>query len=177
MNYVIASGLTIMNLVWLALSLVGLPGNWLMVATTGIVAWWRWDSARQSTDQMFSGSVLVVLALLALGGETVELFSGWMGAKRAGGSRWGAFGALLGTLIGGIAGTFFILIPIVGSIIGACCGAALGAMVMEYAIGRTTDDAVRSATGAGIGRAAGLVAKLAAGSAIWLIATIASFWP
>lgn len=177
MNYVIASGLAILNLLWLALSLVGLPGNWLMVATTGIVAWWRWDSAHRPGDQMFSVAVLVVLALLALAGEMIEMLSGWVGAKRAGGSGWGALGALLGTLVGGIAGTFVIPIPIVGSIVGACCGAASGALVMEFAIGRTTDDAVRSATGAGLGRAAGMAAKLSAGAGIWLIATTASFWP
>lgn len=177
MSILVAAGLALVNLMWLALSLLGLPGNWLMVATTGLIAWWRWDPSRPPTDQMISVTVLVILALLALVGEAVELLGGWFGAKRTGGSRWGAVGALLGTLIGGIAGTLVIPIPIIGSILGACCGAAIGALALEFASGRAPGDAVRSATGAGLGRAAGMAAKLSTGGAIWLIATVASFWP
>jgi len=40
MLYVESSILVLLNLLWLALVLFGLPGNWLMVLSTSLFAWW-----------------------------------------------------------------------------------------------------------------------------------------
>jgi hypothetical protein len=40
MLYVESSILVLLNLVWLILVLFGLPGNWLMVLSTSLFAWW-----------------------------------------------------------------------------------------------------------------------------------------
>ena len=49
MVYIWATSLVVINAVWLALVLVGLPGNWLMVATTALVAWWQWGPPPATT--------------------------------------------------------------------------------------------------------------------------------
>ena len=43
MVYLWATILVVANAVWLFLNLLGLPGNWLMVASTALVAWLYWD--------------------------------------------------------------------------------------------------------------------------------------
>ncbi len=161
--------LVVLNACWLFLVVLGLPGTWLMVLTTALLAWWQ--------GGLFSVYTLIVLALLALIGEVIEFFAGVAGTRQAGGSRWSAVGAVIGGLIGGIVGTGAIPIPLVGSLIGACAGAAIGAFSIELTGGRTMDEAVRSGLGAGKGRFFGTVAKLGIGAVIWLVAAVAVFWP
>lgn len=177
MTYVLATALTLFNAVWLLLVVLGLPGTWLMVVTTLLVAWWQWDPALPAGQQMFSIWVLVAIAGLAVIGEVLEFFAGVFGTRAAGGSGRGAVGALIGTLIGGVAGTFLIPIPVLGSLIGACAGAALGAWGIELWQGRTMGASVKSGVGAGVGRFAGTLAKLVIGVLIWLIVGVAAFWP
>ena len=169
MVYLYASILTLLNLCWLALVLIGLPGTWLMLATTALLAWWQGD--------MFSLWTLGIVLVLAIIGEVLEFFAGVVGTKRAGGSRWGAAGAIVGCIIGGIVATFLIPIPVLGTLIGACGGAALGAWLMELASGKEMRLAVRSGIGGVIGRLLGTLAKLGIGSLIWLILAVAAFWP
>jgi len=171
MLYLWATLLVLTNAVWLFLVLLGLPGNWLMVASTAFVAWLFWDQG------MFSRWTLLALVGIAVLGELLEFVAGAVGTKQAGGSRSGAFGALLGGVIGAIAGTFVIPLPVFGSLMGACGGAFCGALAMELAGGRDLEPAVRSGMGAGIGRFFGTVAKLAVGIVIWLVAAVAAFWP
>ncbi|MFH1747126.1 MAG: DUF456 domain-containing protein [Planctomycetota bacterium] len=98
MTYVIASVLTLVNAVWLLLVVLGLPGNWLIVATTVAVAWWRWEVDAGAGEPIFGLTVLIVIAVLAAVGEVFEFIAGAVGSKQAGGSRRGAVGALLGRL-------------------------------------------------------------------------------
>lgn len=171
MIYVWATLLVVANTVWLSLTVLGLPGNWLMVASAALVAWLFWD------QQMIGRWTLVSLLVLAVVGEVLEFVAGAFGTKTAGGSRGGAFGALLGGLVGAIAGTFVIPIPVLGSLIGACGGAFCGALAFELAGGQELEPAVRSGVGAGVGRFFGTVAKLVVGVGIWVVAAVAAFWP
>jgi uncharacterized protein YqgC (DUF456 family) len=177
MNYLCAILLAALNAVWLVLVVLGLPGTWLMVGSTVLVAWWRW--AADPSRPMFGVPVLVAICVLALAGETSELLAGMLGSKVAGGSRRAALGALVGALGGGVLGTFFIPIPIpfVGSLLGTCGGAAVGAWGLELTGGRTARVSLKAGLGAGAGRLIGTVVKLAAGVGIWIIVTIAAFWP
>ena len=118
------------------LTLVGLPGNWVIVAAAALYAWiiphtwrldvgWRW---------------VIAVALLAAIGELLESLAGAFGTQRAGGSRRAALGALIGSMIGGISGAFVALpVPLVGPLVGAILfggvGAALGAVVAELSGG------------------------------------------
>ena len=166
-----ATLLVVVNLVWLALVVMQLPGNWLMVLTTLLVAWWQWD------QQMFTMAPLAAIVALAALGEVLELFAGMAGAKRAGGGRWTSVAVLLGAIAGAIAGTFLIPIPIVGSLIGACGGACVGACGFELLGGRGHGTAIRIGVGAGIGQLMGSLSKLACGVAIWVIIAVAAYWP
>jgi uncharacterized protein len=170
MNYLWAILLIVANTGWLGLVLVGLPGNWLMIISAGLLDWWTGGT-------MFSRWTLLFAVALAVLGELAEFAAGLVGARRAGGSRAGAGGALLGGLVGGIVGTFAIPIPVLGSILGACGGAFAGAMGMELAIGRGVDASIRSGLGAGQGRFFGTVSKLVIGVAIWVLLAAGALWP
>jgi uncharacterized protein YqgC (DUF456 family) len=171
MMYLWATILVVANTGWLFLVLLGLPGNWLMVGSTALVAWLYWDRG------MINHWTLIALLAVAVIGEVLEFAAGAVGTKKAGGSRGGAFGALLGGVIGAGAGTFVIPVPIIGSLIGACGGAFCGALALELAGGRDIEPAVRSGLGAGVGRFFGTVAKLVVGIVIWTVAAVAAFWP
>lgn len=177
MVIVVAILLTIVNLFWLLLTLVGMPGTWLMAATTLGVAWWRWDAHLDPQAQMFSRSTLAIMVGLAILGEVWEFSAGMAGARQAGASGWGTVGALVGTLVGGLVGTFVIPVPLVGSLLGACGGAAIGAFVAEAMIGRTDAEAFRSGVGAGVGRLKGTLAKMLVACVMWVYIAIAAFVP
>jgi len=170
-QYVWAILLVVFNIFALALNVLGLPGNWLMVAAAGILAWvYRHEG-------MFSVWTLLAVVLLAAGAEAVELLAGLIGSRRAGASRQAAWGALLGGLLGALFGTVAIPVPLLGSLLGACFGAAMGAWAMELTLRRPQRQALKSALGAGVGRLVGTVGKLAIGTLIWLVLAVAAFWP
>lgn len=173
-DLILAIVLVVVNVFWLFLVVLGLPGTWLMAGSTALLAWWRWGSG---DSPMFGIVALALVVGLAVLGEVVEFVSGIAGARRAGASIWGAVGALLGALVGGVAGTFLIPVPVVGSLVGACGGAALGAWLLELGAGRTRDQAGRSAVGAGVGRLQGTAVKLAIGALMWIVIAVAAFWP
>ena len=169
--YLWASLLVLVNVVWLATTLLTLPGNWLMVGTTALVAWWQWDAG------MFHPVTLLAVVLLAVVGEVLEFFASAAGVRRAGGSRWGALGSVLGALGGAIAGTVLLPVPLVGSLVGACLGACAGAWVFELSIGRGQGPSIKAGVGAGGGRLLATGVKLALGAIIWTIVAVGAFWP
>jgi uncharacterized protein len=169
--YAIAAGLCALNLVWLFLSAVGLPGNWLMVVTTAAVAVWQWDS------RMIGPWALAALFALALAGEAMEALSGAVATRRVGGSRKAALGAIAGGLLGGLFGTGLIPVPVLGTLIGVGAGAFVGATALEIIGGAPVDRSVRSGAGAAVGQSLGVLAKIAMGAAIWITAAVAAFWP
>jgi uncharacterized protein YqgC (DUF456 family) len=169
MVYLYALLLALVNLLGLVLTLVGLPGNWLMVFATALVAWIE--------PGLFSLWTLGGITLLALLGEFVEFFSGAAGAKRSGGTRRGSIGAILGGIIGGVLGTGMIPIAVIGTLIGMGLGAFLGAGLLELLGGQTMELSFRAARGAAVGRVFGFLAKFVIGIGIWLIVTVTAFWP
>jgi len=167
--------LTVLNLGWLVLVVLGLPGTWLMVISTMLLAWWHWDASQET--QMFSLITLLAIVIIAALGEVFEFVTGVIGSKKAGGTRWGSVGALVGGIIGAIAATFLIPIPVLGSLLGACIGAALGALGLELYGGLELSASMKSGVGAGVGRFVGTIIKIIAGVMIWIIVTMAAFWP
>src|SRR3972149_6852536 len=142
--YAWATVLTVLNLFWLILVAVGLPGNWLMVLSVALVAWLTWIPGVPAQEQMFRPATLIVLVSLAVLGEIVEFVAGAVGASRAGWSRAGALAALAG-------------------------GAGMGAWGIELSGGKSRDASLLIGLGAGLGRLAGTVAKLVFGAGIWLV--------
>jgi uncharacterized protein YqgC (DUF456 family) len=170
MDYVWPILLILLNGAWLASIVAGLPGTWLMVASAVLLQWWRHAG-------YFSTGTLVVAAVLAGLGEAFELAAGVVGARRAGGTRRGAVGAMVGSVVGAIAGTFVIPAPCIGTLIGACLGAAGGTMLVEAGTGIPAEVTVRAGIGAGVGRLVGTVIKVGIGAVIWVIIAVAAFWP
>jgi uncharacterized protein YqgC (DUF456 family) len=170
MIYLWAAGLTILNLLWLALNVLGLPGNWLMIVSAALVAW-------AAGGAMFSVWTLVAVVAMAGLGELLELGLSLAATRTAGGTRRSAWGALAGGLVGGIVGLLAIPIPLIGPLIGACVGAAVGAIALDLSAGRSLRRASGSGVAAGVGRLLGTVTKLLLGVVIWLVLAIAAFWP
>lgn len=161
--------LIVLNAVWLILTLFALPGNWLIIITTSLFAWWQWEHG------VFSIYTLIVIAVLAFSGEAVEFFAGAGGAKKAGAGWLGAIAAIFGAVTGAVIGTF--VLPLFGTILGACLGAGLAATVVELYMGKPPDASIRSGFGASLGYLIGSTVKFAIGVAIWLIVAFAAFWP
>jgi uncharacterized protein len=171
MVYLHAILLICINALWLFLTALGLPGNWLIVLTAAVWTW-LWPDL-----DMFSRWTLIALVVLAGAGEVIEFVSGAIGVKKSGGTRWGASGAIVGGILGGLFGTALIPVPVVGTLLGLCLGAFVGATVLEYATGRTIEESYRAGRGAAVGRAFGIAAKLVIGAVMWLLVAIAAFWP
>ena len=121
---------------WL-LTLLGLPGNWLMVVATSVYACFV---PAQSPAAIGWRTVVAILVLAALG-EIVELVASAMGVSKQGGSRRSAVMALLGSIGGGMLGVFIgVPIPLVGSVVAAVffagVGAMAGAILGEISVGQ-----------------------------------------
>ena len=147
-----------MNIVWAALllivlaacwvlTLLGMPGNWLMIAAAvGYVLLVPGDS-----PAAIGWATVVVLSVLALLGELLEFLAGALGAAKAGGSRRSAVLALAGSLAGAVVGLFVGLpIPLVGPLLGALLLAAghSGAVLGERWKGRQLDKSLKVGEGA-----------------------------
>jgi len=163
--------LILLNSLWLALTFLALPGNWLIVISTCLFAWWRAD------DGIFSIYTLLAITILAVGGELVEFLAGPGGAKKAGAGWLGAIAAIFGAAGGAVIGTLLLPVPLLGTLIGACIGAGLAVWAVELTRSGPKVSPVRTGFGAGLGVLVGMTGKLFVGALIWLIVALAAFWP
>ena len=157
-----------------------LPGTWVMLAGTGLVAWVLWD------DGYFGWWTLGLLLALAILGEVVETASGAVGSRRAGGSRRGAVLSIglgiVGAVVGGsVAGALALpiawavpawLLSVIG---GAAVGAAAGAMLGERWAGQPWTQVRRAGVGAAIGRIGGTLGKICIAAAMWVVVLVSVF--
>ena len=153
------------------LTLLGLPGNWLIVAAGAAYA--RLVPSESSLD--IGWQPIVALAVLAVVGELVELLAAACGVSRVGGSRRSAVLALVGSITGGIVGMFVGLpIPIVGSLVAAVLfagvGALAGAMIGEEWKGRDFEHSWEVGKAAFWGRLAGTLGKTLIASVMVVVA-------
>ena len=163
--------LIVLNTVWLATVPLALPGNWLIVITTSLFAWWRID------EGIFSIYTLLCISALALLGELFEFFGGFTGAKKAGAGLRGSLGALIGSITGAVLGTFIIPVPLFGTLIGSGIGAGIGACAFELSRPRKPKQTLHLGLGAGFGQILGASIKIILGGLIWFVVAIAAFWP
>jgi hypothetical protein len=142
---------------------LGLPGTWLMVLA-GIGYAYLVPSAHIGVTTIVGILVIAVLA------EVVEFTVAAKYTRMYGGSKRGAWGAIIGGLVGAMTG---VPIPIIGSVLGAIAGSFVGALVGEYSGGADEGEATKVATGAAIGRAVAMGLKAGAGCVIaaWLLAS------
>ena len=164
---------TLLMLGWV-LTLLAMPGNWLMVAA---VAGYVLVVPEESAAAIGWWTVLGMVALAAIG-EGLEFLAGALGVAKAGGSKRGAALALVGSLLGAIVGMFAgVPIPVVGSLIGALLfaglGALAGAIIGEQWKGRDLEQSWQVGVGAFWGRILGTLAKTIVGSIILAVALAA----
>ncbi|HVC94867.1 MAG TPA: DUF456 domain-containing protein [Pirellulales bacterium] len=156
------------------LTLLSLPGNWLMVAAAAIFAYLAPEGGPD-----ISWTTVAVLGGLATLAEIIEFAAGALGAAKVGGSKRGAVLAALGSMIGAIAGAMVgaAPVPLIGSMVGAvlfaCIGALGGAMLGEHWKGRDLGDSWKVGQAAFWGRLIGTLTKTAIASAMAVI-TIAA---
>lgn len=167
MHWWIALAMAIVSTLGVALTLVALPGTWLIVlSAVAVKALW---------PEVLGWWTLGALVLLAVAGEVAEFLASAAGAAKRGGSRAGLVGAVVGGLAGAIFGTVLIPIPILGTIAGGVIGAAAGAFIAERGVsGRTWKEARSIAAGAAIGRALSTVIKGAIAVVMGVLVTVAA---
>lgn len=173
----LALALTLWNGVAVVLTLIGLPGTWLMLAGA-LVARLAVDQWAPAAEPMFGWWTLGVAGLLCIGAELAEGLSGAAGAKASKSSMRAAGGAIVGGIAGAIVGTVALPVPVVGTIVGAAIGAGAGAMALELTVEkelRTSTSIFDVGRGAAIGRLLATIIKTAFAVIIALQLTIAGF--
>jgi len=142
---------------------LGLPGTWLQVIAIGAYAY--------ATHWRLGWWIFALAVALAAVAEVVEFIMGGRFARKYGGSRRAAWGAILGGLAGAFMG---IPVPIIGSVIGAFIGAFVGAALLEMTAGAEARAALRVGWGAFVGRLAAVVMKSTVGVLIAVIALLSA---
>ena len=142
-------GFFIFGLISIFLTLIGLPGLWLMILVFVGLKWWQPDWI--SWWVVGAG---VVIALLA---EIIEFVAGAAGSSKAGGSRSASVGAIIGGVVGAIVGAAFP--PIIGAILWGAVGAGFGAMLGEISVGRDWKKTLPVGTAAAKGKMLGTLWK------------------
>lgn len=104
---------------------------------------------------------LAVLTLLMLLAQALDIFSGAVGAKWFGATRWGAIGGILGAIVG-----LFFGLP------GIFLGPLIGALIGELLGGKGILPAGKSSWGTFLGTTAGLVGRVLIGLLMvgWFVA-------
>ena len=156
------------------ITLVGLPGVWLMVGGALVI---HLSTPLWNGVPFWGWTIIGVCLALAVCGEIIETLAAGLGAKASGGSKRGMIGAIIGGMLGAFVCTFFIPIPLIGTLIGAIVGAFVGALIGELTHEHipTTGELAKSATGAAIGRVFGILVKTGIATVCWCVLLISPF--
>lgn len=149
-----------------AANILGLPGNWVIVATAVGCAWWVPETRSWNISLYMAGAIFVVAVI----GEALEFAASAVGASRLGGSKRGVALSIVGSIAGSIVGLFFgSVIPVVGNVIASlllgATGAFVGAMLGERWAGKDWNDSIEIGGAAFWGRLLGTVGKAVCGTA------------
>ena len=142
---------------------LGLPGTWLQVIAIGAYAY--------ATHWRLGWWIFGIALVLAAMAEEVEFIMGGRFARKYGGSKRAAWGAILGGLVGALVGT---PVPVIGSVIGAFVGAFIGAAALELTANSELRGAMRVGWGAFLGRLAAAAMKSAVGVLIAALALVSA---
>jgi len=157
-----------------ALTVLGMPGNWLIVGAAAVYV----GMLPQGSALAIGWPVVFALVTLAALGELLEFVAGALGVARIGGSRRAAVLGLIGSVVGAMAGLFVGLpVPIFGSLVAslvlASLGALAGAVIGEMSHGRTMLQSWKVGRAAFWGRLLGGLAKILVGSVMVAVAMAA----
>jgi len=135
------------------LTMLQLPGTWLIAAAAAGYAW-------LAGSAHLSWTLVLICLGICVAAEIFEATSGAVLARTGGASRRAAWYGLGGGLLGAILLT--VPVPLIGTVIGAIIGCFAGAFLAEMQEGRTLNEGARSGAFAAVGRALGSMAKLLA---------------
>jgi len=152
LDITILIALAIICLASVLMTIVRLPGPWLILLAAVAYAWLTgWDRVRPW--------LIIALLASALIGEIVEFGLSAVTVRHAGASARAGWGAL----IGGFAGMFVFSLPMpfVGTMFGALVGCFVGALIGEYTVKPEWFHGARVGTFSAIGFVLGIVTKIA----------------
>ncbi|MEM9166433.1 MAG: DUF456 domain-containing protein [Planctomycetota bacterium] len=174
MTWLAAGILLVVGVLASALTLVSLPGTWLLLGT-GLLCWWLVPGVSEGPGGWWWIAAAGVLVLV---GEAIEFLASVAGAKVGGAGKHGAWGAFIGGLAGAILGTVFLaFIPVLGTIIGGVVGAGLFAALFERGGGKKSwGDSTRAGTGAAVGKLASMVLKSGVAAVIAVLLVSGAVW-
>jgi uncharacterized protein YqgC (DUF456 family) len=163
------------GLAWLT-TLIGLPGNWLIVSFAALFAW----LVELQAGRGVTWTTVAILAGLALLGEIVEFAAGAAGAAKQGASKRSVALAMIGAVVGSVLGLAVgTPVPVLGSfvmaLLGGAAGAFFGAYLGEAWKGRPHESRVAAGRGAFTGRIWGAFGKLAVGAIMLVIVAWEAF--
>ena len=158
--------LILMAAAWVS-SIFQMPGNWIMLLFALLYGWFEGFAAIRLW-------VLITGLCLFIVTEVLEWVSGYLGAKRFGGSPWSGVFAIIGAVAGALIGAGFGYG--LGAIPGTVMGAFLGALAVEVIRQRHAGKAVWAGLGAALGRAFGLSVKLGAGALFLVLVYLRVLW-
>jgi uncharacterized protein YqgC (DUF456 family) len=119
----------------------GIPGTSLIVVAIAI-----WGAVQGFAGLGVPLAVAVAILVLSVG---IDLLATYWGAKKAGASKWGQIGAIVGLLLG-----FFGLLPALpfgGPLLGILIGPLVGAIIGEYLYRKDLRLAVKAGVGIVVG--------------------------
>ena len=154
----------------LFLSVLQLPGTWLIVASSFAYSWYYgWERVEIPW--------LIGIVGIAIVAEVLEMASGVIAAKRGGASKratwYGLFGGLAGALL------LSIPVPLFGTLVGAAIGCFAGAFLAELQEGRGAQAGTKSGMFTAIGRTIGSMLKMFVAviiSSIVLVSALVGLW-
>lgn len=166
----------VLGLVCIFLIFIGLPGTWMLIGLALIVEFTDQFYRTEPEYTTFSWWILGISLALAALGEFLEFVAGLLGAKKAGSSKYGMFGAFFGGILGAVMG-MAIPLPIIGPLLGAVIGTFVGAVVGELTHPDQPElaDTIKPATGATIGKILGTLSKIPIAIAVWIMLVISVF--
>ncbi len=168
MPYAIYIALLAFGLIAIALNILSLPGNWLLFLAVLATSWFNQWRAPGLVP------LVIIFAVLA-SGEVVDLLAAVIGTRKFGGSTPAAWLALAGGFAGAIIG---VPIPVAGTLVGAILGSFIGALTCELIRNhgkKHPGHSLLAATGAALGRAAGILAKITCGMIVWAFLLVSAF--
>ncbi|MFQ4145115.1 DUF456 domain-containing protein [Chlorogloeopsis sp. ULAP02] len=117
---------------------------------------------------------LVVTAVVLLLSIGVDFLAAYLGAKRAGASKWGQIGAIVGFIVGFLG--LLPALPVGGPLLGMLLGPLLGAIIAEFLYRRDFFLAVKAGVGIVVGTVVGnLIQGLLAIAAV--VVFLITTWP
>ncbi len=124
----------------------GIPGTSLILVA--IIVW----GVVQGSFSAVTVPIIVAITVLLLS-VGIDFLATYLGAKRAGASKWGQIGAIVGLVVG-ILGLLPAL-PIGGPLLGILLGPLLGAILAEYLYQRDLKRALKAGVGIVVGNLVG----------------------